>query len=171
LQATPRQLHCFVGQKWVWDGVRFEVLYPSLLSYANLDLSDNNRGCVIKVTSKFGSILLSADIEKEAEAALLEANRDELRSDVLIAPHHGSMTSSTEAFVQAVGAKHVIFTVGYLNRFKHPKSLVEKRYEESDAALYRSDYQGEMEINFTKTSPIQIEAWRESQPKYWQDKY
>ena len=191
LAKMPKQLRCIAGQQWTWDAVNFEVLYPTLLSYANLDLSDNNRSCVIKATSQFGSILLSADIEKEAEKALLEANKNRLRSDVpfftniasdvpffaniasdvLIAPHHGSMTSSTVAFVQAVGAKHTIFTVGYLNRFKHPKPMIEKRYEESGAFTYRSDYQGELEISFTKEKPIEIRAWRALQPRYWQDKY
>jgi competence protein ComEC len=171
LPKMPRQLHCAAGQKWVWDDVKFEVLYPSLPSYANPDLSDNNRGCVVKATSQFGSILLSADIEKEAEAELLQTSSNILRSDILIAPHHGSMTSSTPEFVQAVGAKNIIFTVGYLNRFKHPKPLIEKRYEESGAHLYRSDYAGEIEINFSKSQPLQISAWRQLQPKYWQDSY
>ena len=171
LRKMPQQLHCTAGQKWVWDKVNFEVLYPSLLSYTNLDLSDNNKSCVIKVTSQYGSILLTGDIEKEAEATLLGANKDELRSDILIAPHHGSKTSSTVDFVQAVGAKHTIFTVGYLNRFKHPKPDIEKRYAESGAFTYRSDYQGELGIDFTKVSPIQIKSWRELQRKYWQDKY
>ncbi|MFM9834732.1 MAG: hypothetical protein ACKVOA_01360 [Methylophilaceae bacterium] len=58
-------------------------------------------------------VLLSADIEKEAEANLLEGNKEALRHNVLIAPHHGSMTSSTPDFVQVVGAKNIIFTVGY----------------------------------------------------------
>ena len=156
--------------------MNFEVLYPSLLSYANLDetnikLTDNNRSCVIKVTSQFGSVLLTADIEKEAEAALLQANKDGLASDVLIAPHHGSKTSSTPEFVQAVGAKHTIFTVGYLNRFKHPKPEIEQRYAESGAHLYRSDYQGEIDIDFSKAQALQVRAWRQIQPKYWQDKY
>ena len=171
LPKMPKQLHCFAGQTWRWDAVKFEVLNPSLESYQNIELSDNNRGCVIKVTSQFGSILLAADIEKEAEATLLQANKDGLRSDVLIAPHHGSLTSSTVEFVQAVGAKHTIFTVGYLNRFKHPKLIIEKRFEESGAYTYRSDYQGEMEISFAKSAPIQIKAWRQTQPKYWQDSY
>ena len=176
LPNMPRQLHCFAGQKWTWDAVNFEVLYPSLLSYANLDetnikLTDNNRSCVIKVTSQFGSVLLTADIEKEAEAALLQANKDGLASDVLIAPHHGSKTSSTPEFVQAVGAKHTIFTVGYLNRFKHPKPEIEQRYAESGAHLYRSDYQGEIDIDFSKAQALQVRAWRQIQPKYWQDKY
>ena len=171
LPKMPQQLHCAAGQKWVWDKVIFEVLYPSLLSYANLDLSDNNRSCVIKVMSQYGSILLTGDIEKEAEATLLGANKEELRSDTLVAPHHGSKTSSTVDFVQAVGAKHTIFTVGYLNRFKHPKPDIEKRYEESGAFTYRSDYQGELEIEFTKASPNYIKSWRELQRKYWHDQY
>jgi len=171
-----KRSHCVAGQKWVWDKVSFEVLYPSLESYELIDIKDNNRSCVVKVTSRYGSILLTGDIEKEAEAALLKANKDGLLggvllSDVLIAPHHGSKTSSTLEFVKAVGAKHTIFTVGYLNRFKHPKPLIEKRYEDNGALLYRSDYQGEFMINFTKTSSINIFPWRGAQPKYWHDKY
>ncbi len=174
--ALPKKILCAAGQTWTWDSVRFEVLYPSLESYQNFDIRDNNRSCVVKVTSRYGSILLTGDIEKEAEEELLQANNygidsDVLKSDILVAPHHGSKTSSTVEFVRAVGAKHTIFTVGYLNRFKHPKPLIEKRFEESGTLLYRSDYQGELEINFSKTLPISILAWREMQPKYWHDKF
>jgi competence protein ComEC len=139
----PRNtLKCFAGQHWRWDDVNFDVLYPSIESYENLNLTDNNRSCVVKITSQFGSILLTGDIEELAENALLEAGlqhnnyeaagdaalvKNKLKSDVLIAPHHGSKTSSSVNFVQAVGAKHIVFTVGYLNRFNHPKPMIEKR--------------------------------------------
>jgi competence protein ComEC len=196
-----KAIKCFAGQRWIWDKVRFEVLYPTLDSYENAELKDNNRSCVIKVRSQFGSILLTGDIEKEAENTLLndevndvidndalEANihkpsgdatfsraNSRLKSDVLIAPHHGSKTSSTIQFVQAVGAQHAIFTVGYLNRFKHPKALIEKRFEESGAQLYRSDYAGAVSIyfkqDFTKKNNISINALRQSQPRYWHDRY
>ena len=196
-----KTIKCFAGQTWQWDSVKFEVLYPSLASYENMNLKDNNRSCVIKVTSQFGSILLTGDIEKEAENALLNdaenniidndallANNhapsgdanfsripSKLKSDVLIAPHHGSKTSSTREFVQAVNAKHAIFTVGYLNRFKHPKPLIEKRFEESGAFTYRSDYQGALTIDVTRTNNISnyidITALRQSQPRYWHDSY
>ena len=175
MTLPPNALKCFAGQHWQWDGVNFEVLYPSWLSYENSSLSDNNRSCVVKITSQFGSILLTGDIEELAEAALLATNKNALASDVLIAPHHGSKTSSTVSFVQAVGAKQVIFTVGYLNRFKHPKPLIEKRYEESGAVEYRSDYKGALLIDFLRKMPsqsnIQIQAWREQQPRYWHDSY
>ena len=167
----PSALKCFAGQHWQWDGVSFEVLYPSWQSYDDESLSDNNRSCVVKVTSQFGSILLTGDIEEMAETRLLEANIDKVHSDVLVAPHHGSKTSSTIALVQAVGAKHIIFTVGYLNRFKHPKPMIEKRYEESGAWLYRSDYNGALLIDFTPKTNLQIQAWRQAQPRYWHDNY
>ncbi len=206
-----KSIKCFSGQYWRWDNVHFEVLHPSLESYENAEIKDNNRSCVVKVTSQFGSILLTGDIEKEAESLLLEhalqpqglspqnipakagysyvkpnihggdgdsvlnnkgLEKDYLlKSDVLIAPHHGSKTSSTVEFVQAVGAKQIIFTVGYLNRFKHPKPLIEKRFEESGAFTYRSDYQGAVLIDFKKNNPIKMTAWRQSQPRYWHDSY
>ena len=165
----PNALKCFAGQHWRWDGVSFEVLYPSWQSYENTSLTDNNRSCVVKVSSQFGSMLLTGDIEELAEASLLESSQQALKSDILIAPHHGSKTSSSVAFVQAVGAKQIIFTVGYLNRFKHPKPQIEKRYEESGARLYRSDYHGALLIDFTKKLPIQMQAWRQTQPRYWHD--
>ena len=180
LSAEKRSIKCVAGQRWVWDKVTFEVLYPELESYQDADLTDNNKSCVVKVTSQFGSLLLTGDIEKQAENSLLndalQANNGavpiiQLKSDVLIAPHHGSKTSSTVAFLQAVGAKHAIFTVGYLNRFKHPKPMIEKRYEESGALTYRSDYQGALTINFTQAKDLTIDALRQSQPRYWHDKY
>ena len=170
-RVKVKKISCTAGQAWVWDGVRFEVLYPSAGSDEQTEIKDNNKSCVLKVTSKYGAILLTGDIEKEAEIALLGANKHVLRSDVLIAPHHGSKTSSTVGFVQAVAAKHTIFTMGYLNRFGHPKSLIEKRYEESGASLYRTDYQGALELSFTHAAPLRIDSWREKHPKYWQDKY
>ncbi len=200
-----KAIKCFAGQTWQWDNVTFEVLYPSLEIYQNAErednntnIKDNNKSCVIKVSSQFGSILLTGDIEKEAENALLnhiienaalQTNRhaaagdavsyrvashlkgDVLNSDVLIAPHHGSKTSSTVKFVQAVSPQYTIFTVGYLNRFKHPKPLIEKRFEESGAFTYRSDYAGAVIIDFTRTHQISINTLRQSQPRYWHDTY
>ncbi len=175
IRPDIRQIRCVAGQSWQWDGVRFEVLAPDAQSYLDAEISDNNRSCVIKVTSAQGSILLTGDIEKEAETALLQANQDAgsgdmLVSDVLIAPHHGSKTSSTPAFVQVVAAKEVVMTVGYLNRFKHPKPLIVSRYQEANSQIYRSDYHGALEFCFCKQAHLLPKAWREVRPHYWQDK-
>ncbi len=187
--TVKKSIQCFAGQSWIWDQVKFEMLSPTLASYENINIKDNNRSCVVKVSSQFGSLLLTGDIEKETENSLLndiiegdasqvnihEASSDSvfsrLKSDVVIAPHHGSKTSSTPAFVQAVGAQYAIFSVGYLNRFKHPKSFIEKRFEDGGAVTYRSDYHGALILNFTQKNSISVNAWRHSQPRYWHDQY
>jgi competence protein ComEC len=180
-----KKLRCFAGQHWVWDNVSFAVLHPTITSYDDEKITDNNRSCVIKVSSQFGSILLTGDIEEASEAEMLNALKANiyapsgdapetdfsLKSDVLIVPHHGSKTSSSSQFVQAVGARYSIFTVGYLNRFNHPKPLIEKRFEESGAFEYRSDYSGAISIDFKQNNAITPSAWRRAQPRYWQDHY
>ena len=171
MPKTTKHMRCHAGQNWVWDGVIFEVLHPMLESIDDPNIKDNNKSCVLRISSQHGSVLLTGDIELPAEREILARNTDGLKSDVLIVPHHGSKTSSTSVFVQAVGAKQAIFTVGYLNRFKHPKPLIEKRFDESGAQLLRSDYQGALLLNFSKNQAIKTIAWRQAQPKYWHDRY
>lgn len=170
-KPTPRQLRCYAGQKWIWDKVKFEVLYPMAESYQQADITDNNRSCVIKVSSRHGSVLLTGDIEKEAEEVLLKKQKYRLKSDALVVPHHGSKTSSTEPFIKAVGAKYIIFTVGYLNRFKHPKPQVVGRYLELKSTIYRSDHDGAVILDFKQRGHLQVNAWRLENAKYWHDKY
>jgi competence protein ComEC len=169
MQPTMRQLKCYAGQHWRWDSVQFAVLHPSIESYEIAEIKDNNRSCVVKVTSQFGSVLLTGDIEKDVELALLGTNKDGLASDILIVPHHGSKTSSTLDFINTVNAKQTIFTVGYLNRFKHPKPEVVERYQARNAETYRSDYAGALLLSFNATQGIQTEQWRLTHRKYWQD--
>jgi len=166
-QLISAQQKCYAGQSWVWDGVHFEVLYPDADSYLDTEEKDNNRSCVIKVTSQYGAILLTGDIESSAEDSLLESQQARLKSDVMVAPHHGSKTSSSLDLINAVAAKQLVFTAGYLNRFKHPNASVVHRYQESGATLYRSDYNGAVIISFTQQEPLQVNAWRLSHRRYW----
>jgi competence protein ComEC len=166
---------CYSGQAWLWDGVRFEVLHPSVESYEDAAIKDNNRSCVLKVTSQAGSILLTGDIEKESELALLQADSASLKSDVVVVPHHGSKTSSTLDFVAAVQPSVSIFTMGYLNRFKHPKPAIVERYRAVDSLIYRSDYHGAITLTFEANSKsynkIKVASWRKQHKGYWQDTY
>lgn len=169
LQGQQHQA-CVAGQVWQWDGVQFEILYPALQGEANM--SDNNRSCVLKVTSQYGSILLAGDIEKEAEQVLISGSQlANLSADVLVVPHHGSKTSSTQAFVAAVNPGVAISTTGYLNRFKHPKSEVVNRYLEQGASHYQSDHSGAVIIAFNKANRYETSAWRRLKPRYWHDVY
>jgi len=174
IPANTEQMKCYAGQSWHWDGVDFEVLHPSLQDYVYSEIKDNDRSCVLKVTSASGSLLLTGDIERRAESALLaayqEQDRTVLKSDVLVVPHHGSKTSSMPDFIEAVAPSVAIFTVGYLNRFRHPRPEVVARYQVIDTKVLRSDYHGAVTLNFHKTqsSPqIEVNAWRNQQKRYW----
>lgn len=165
-REAPQPRRCFAGQRWEWDGVRFEMLYPGWESYAIEELKDNFRSCVLKITSPYGSLLIPGDIERDAEAELLAVQPDMLKADVLVAPHHGSKSSSTEAFLQQVHPSIAIFTAGYRNRFGHPKPEVMARYSALGSELYRSDADGMVMLDFSRQG-ISAQSWRRARPRYW----
>jgi len=168
IRTHARQsISCYAGQSWEWDGVRFNLLHPDFSSYRNEKLKTNARGCVLKITSAFGSALLPADIEKPSEQELLERAWQQLNSDVLIAPHHGSKTSSTEIFLRRVQPKTVIFTVGYRNPFGHPKAEVVRRYEMLGSKIYRSDLDGAVTFDFDSRG-VTARPYRPEYRRYWQ---
>ena len=168
IRTHARQsMACYAGQSWEWDGVRFEVLHPALSSYQDEKLKTNARGCVLKITTGFGSVLLPADIEKSSEEELLKRAPGQLNADVLVAPHHGSKTSSTEMFLHQVQPKTVIFTVGYRNPFGHPKSEVVERYEMRGTKTYRSDFDGAVTVDFDARG-VSAQPYRAEHRRYWQ---
>lgn len=171
IPATQRKMHCFAGQRWSWDNVQFEILHPRVKSYDHANIKDNDRSCVLKVTSQAGSVLLTGDIEKPDEHELINLEADKLKSDVIVVPHHGSKTSSTPDFIAAVAPRISIFANGYLNHFGHPKAVVFERYRATQSFLYRSDYDGAIEMNFVYKQNIQISSWRNRHKRYWQDTF
>jgi len=167
LQALyPGMRPCRAGQQWQWDGVRFEMLYPGEDDAGNLREADNNRSCVLKITTPHGSVLLPGDIESSAERRLLERLPDQLPADVLIVPHHGSLTSSTPDFVSAVNPRHAVFTAGYRNRFRHPRPQVMQRYQSQGSALLRSDRDGALLFEFSGNAVL-MRSWRAERARYW----
>jgi competence protein ComEC len=159
---------CEAGQTWDWDGVKFEILHPTADNLDDDSRKINNNGCVLKLTSAHGSALLTADIEQLAEAELLEREAD-LKADVLVAPHHGSKTSSTQEFIEAIGAEQVIFTVGYRNRFGHPKEEVVQRYVDLETKIYRSDKHGAVLVKLDGSKKMSITPWRQQERRYWRE--
>lgn len=137
---------CHAGQAWAWDGVRFEILRPRADDYEHA-LKSNAMSCVLRVVGSVAgaerSVLLTGDIERGQELALLASREpalragapDALRSDLLIVPHHGSKTSSTPAFLDAVAPRVAVFQAGYRNRFGHPAPEVLQRYRERGIAI------------------------------------
>jgi competence protein ComEC len=167
LAGGIKNLRCSAGQHWEWDGVKFAILHPPLEDYQYDGFKDNDRGCVLKITTSFGSVLLPADIERVSEHDLLERSPGLLKADVMVAPHHGSGTSSTEAFITAVDPATVIYTVGYRNHFGHPKHEVVERYRVRGIKTYRSDESGELDLNFS-AGGITIQSQRLLHQRYWQ---
>jgi competence protein ComEC len=110
-------------------------------------------------------VLLAGDIEAAQEAALLARAPDRLRADVLLAPHHGSGTSSTPAFLQAVRPDVAIFQVGYRNRYKHPKKEVFDRYGQLGVQRLRNDELGAVMLEFDDN--VQFRTYRQQTPHYW----
>lgn len=166
-QALQPQRPCLAGQSWQWDGIRFDMLHPGAESYAVERLKDNDRSCVLKVSSAHGSLLLAGDIERVSELELLERAAARLPADLLVVPHHGSRTSSTASFVQQVAPRAAVFTVGYRNRFRHPRADVVERYRAAGSAIYRSDRDGAVLADFGAPHGLRIHVWRERAPRYW----
>lgn len=164
-REAPGHRTCIDGQAWEWDGVRFEMLHPEATGYASAKRKSNDMSCVLKVSSAYGSALLTGDIETISEQALSKRQGERLRADVLLAPHHGSRTSSSPEFLAAVGAETVVFPVGYRNRFRHPNEAVWRRYEETGAQLLRTDRDGAVTVEFAVPRRLTFE--RAARRRYW----
>ena len=129
--------------RWI-NGVKVEVLNPP--QNRIMDQKDswshiNNRSIGLKIAYKNHRFLFTGDIEEETEALLVQSGKD-LRSEVLKVPHHGSQTSSTRRFIEAVKPSHALFTVGFRNIFNLPSPKVLNRYESAGCRISRTDRDG-----------------------------
>ena len=130
---------CEAGLAWQWDGVHFEFLHPTA-DELKREAKPNAVSCVLRVADATGrSALLTGDIEAPQEAALVARLGERLRSDLLLVPHHGSRTSSTDAFLAAVRPQVAMVQAGYRSRFGHPAPEVLARYQARGIMLVRSD--------------------------------
>lgn len=163
--AARHHQACIAGQHWEWDGVRFEILQPTAASYENDKLKPNARSCTLKISTANLSMLLPGDIEALQENELVNSGSEKLAATVLIAPHHGSGSSSTPAFLQAVHPKLVLFQVGYRNRYHHPKSEVVQRYADFGVNRLRTDEAGAITLQFGST--LFISEYRTEHKRYW----
>jgi len=137
---------CVAGQSWCWDSVTFKVLHPHS-HYMNL--SDNNNSCVLQVSVGNKAILLTGDIEKQAEYSLIYRYGNTLKSNILVVPHHGSGTSSTNLFIDKVQPDIALFAVGYKNPYHHPKPSILERYKQRGIQVLDSVNAGAITIRLS----------------------
>ncbi len=167
---------CQRGQHWRWQNADYHVLWPPALSNS-LDSAGplvgvdkpawtgNNSSCVVLIESQGVRFLLTGDIEAEAEQQLLAAGLLP-QVDVLIAPHHGSKTSSTQAFLAALQPKHIVVSAGYKSAYGHPHASVLARYGTVDAQLWNTASQGAVTLEL-QNGILSVSGLRQQQPKFW----
>ena len=168
LEAAAWRAPCRADRKWFWDGVAFEFLHPQEDIPAGRAARANNRSCVLRIEAPGGRVLLTGDIERAAEHELLRRAPGLLPAEVLVVPHHGSATSSAPEFVQQVAPRYAVFTVGYRNRFGHPREDVLARYREAGSELLRTDAAGAIRLRL-EPGNLQVDAERDRARRYWHE--
>ncbi|HEX5363166.1 MAG TPA: DNA internalization-related competence protein ComEC/Rec2 [Gallionella sp.] len=158
--------HCTDGQSWEWDGVRFELLHPGAEEDELGRTSDNELSCVLRIGIGDQHVLLAGDIEKGGERRLIREHPDALHATLLVAPHHGSKTSSSQDFIAATLPDYTVFTVGYRNRFGHPRAETLQRYADSGSEILRSDEDGAILVEMDARG-LHLERYRQTHRRYW----
>jgi len=160
LRSAIRSCHLY--PPWYWDGVSFEFISPPATSKLK---SSNNRSCVLRVSGVHTS-LLTGDIEAEQEIRLLGTMPEKLIASVLLAPHHGSATSSTSRFLQKVSPRVSVFTIGRNNRWGFPDARVLEAYGLVNSQIYRTDRDGAITIQ-SSASGLKVSRYRKDRPRLW----
>ena len=160
----PGVLDCERGQTWHRDGVSFLVVHPA----KNYE-TRNDGSCVLKVTGAGGSLLLAGDIQAIAESDLVAEAGDQLKSDVVLVPHHGSDSSSGMRFVDAVQPILALIAVGYGNRWGFPKPEVVDRWRRSGARILTTAHSGAVQVTFpAEGAPYVSRRERQDSRRFWQ---
>jgi competence protein ComEC len=165
---------CDQSQRWSWlywnrrrkiyEPIYFSVLMPD--RELSPFQSANNNSCVLLIRWREQRILLTGDIEKEAEQALL---RDYQLQPVTLmtAPHHGSKTSSSQAFVDQLKPQYIVFSAGYRHQYGHPHRSVVNRYREVGSQLWNTAQHGAITFTWHSDKQLQISHSRSIESKYW----
>lgn len=169
---------CKQGDMFVWQDLTFKVLWP--LNEPEYLGDENDHSCVIKISNGVSSVLLTGDISKKTEKQLIADNQfsSELDTDVIVAPHHGSKTSSSQAFIQAVSPEYVIYSAGFMNRWNMPSTIVQQRYMAESVKAFNTANEGMIEIKILhnvaenqseniRKSNITITSYRQGKFPFW----
>lgn len=154
---------CRQGQTWQVDSATFSVLWPPDDSYTG-----NNSSCVLLIEFPYGGgkvrLLLPGDVDRNVERELLNVLAEPV--DWILAPHHGSNSSSSYRLLYRVQPQHVVFSAGYANRYGHPHPKVLQRYEEMGAIPYNTATDGALVFSWAKEG-LTVTKTRESEARLW----
>ncbi|MDP1539318.1 MAG: DNA internalization-related competence protein ComEC/Rec2 [Moraxellaceae bacterium] len=163
---SPPQRPCYAGQSWLWDDVRFDVLWPP---QGQRITKKNDQSCVLRIEAMGQVVLIPGDLEALGELYLLEQVPTEvLAADILLLGHHGSRSSTGPRFLATVNPKVAIASMGYLNRYRHPAKVVVDRLAEHGVLLLQSDVEGAITLTLNRSNqPPEISSWRYLRRHYW----
>ncbi len=159
IQTASESCHSYPA--WNNGAIQFEFLNHLPInqdSVTNSLIKSNNASCVLSINVFGEKILLTGDIEKQAEKRLIQNGLTQ--HTVVVAPHHGSKTSSTNEFVQVTKPRHVIFSTGYANQWYFPRNEVVTRYTDLGGVSWVTHQQGAVKIYATKNKPLEITSLR-----------
>ncbi|GAB2655876.1 DNA internalization-related competence protein ComEC/Rec2 [Arenimonas aestuarii] len=163
--ARPGMQACLAGQGWHWDGVEFTWLHPT----PGFPYLRNDSSCVLRIEAAGQVALLPGDIGRHVEARLARLPARQVRSDVLVVPHHGSDTSSSLDFLAAVRPTLGLLPVGHHNRFGLPNQIVLDRYDRYGTPLLDSAASGAVRLRLGRSGVQVLERLRADRPRYWRD--
>jgi competence protein ComEC len=147
--------------------MRLAVFSPPADLYEAKKATTNARSCVVQLRVGHHRVLLTGDVPARQEAAMVAGYAGQLAADLMVAPHHGSRTSSSEAFIQAVAPRWVSVQAGYRSRFGHPDPQILARYLGQGVQIVRSDWSGAARRRFEADGSVRLERWRQDHGRYW----
>ncbi|MBW6495895.1 MAG: DNA internalization-related competence protein ComEC/Rec2 [Burkholderiaceae bacterium] len=166
--GAARHFACRRGEEWTWGDADFVFLSPGDDDPVSRKSPTNARSCVLRVTTPAATVVLTGDIEVAQERMLLRTLEPAaLKADLLVVPHHGSTTSSSERFLAAVAPALAVFQAGYRNRYRHPHPKVLARYRDAGIEILRSDWHGAITIRYRRGHEPHVERTRIDMPPYW----
>ncbi|MGU9934476.1 ComEC family protein [Enterobacter asburiae] len=137
---------CYRGQRWRWQGLSFTVHWPP----ENYPAQGNNHSCVVKVDDGEQSVLLTGDIEAQAEQAMLSHYWRYLTSTLIQVPHHGSNTSSSLPLVQRVEGQIALDSAARYNAWRFPSAKVVRRYRKEGYIWHDTPHSGQISVTFSQ---------------------
>lgn len=156
---------CQSGQSWNWDGVQFRLLHPP----PHFPELGNDASCVMLIEAAGRRLLLPGDIGGLIETRLLRQH-PELAADLLLVPHHGSRSSSSAAFVDALQPALAVVSAGHDNRFGHPAAEVIARYRGQGSELLSTAEHGSLQIDLDRAGTLSWQRSRQDSPRWWRQR-
>jgi competence protein ComEC len=167
LKILPDANRCH-AQTFDWQGLKAEVLWP--IDKVTAPANNNDRSCVVRLSNKQFSVLIPGDISKTVEQQLVTRYGSQLNSTLLIAPHHGSNSSSSAAFIAAVDPQYVVYSSGFLNRYRFPRPQVVDRYQQANAQQFTTADSGQVSFVISDNRIEARQARRDMLPHWYFNK-